>query len=90
MEIKTTYQYLVQNQMDIGMGLVTACKDLEFLIDNNFTEIVRQQSKPHLKEVINKQQLIDRINELFFFYNNRINLVNEKHVITLLEKANQN
>ena len=88
--MKSTLQYLKDNELSVSSGLSFTCGDYRFITENNFDSITINYNKESYKiEVLTKKDIINRIYDLYLMYkNDSDNSMREGYILEIL-KANK-
>ena len=65
--MKSTIQYLIDNDLHPNTALTFTCNDLYFLSTNNLDELTINKGKGSREETLNKEEVLSRIKELYDF-----------------------
>lgn len=63
---KNSLQYLIDNDLTIGAGLIHTCNDFDFIVKHGFDSITINGGRDGREEVLTKPQIIKRIKDLYF------------------------
>lgn len=82
----TTIEYLMKNNLKITDGLLFTLNDYKYIKGGNYEEIDINHTKP-TKEILNLQDIIKRICELYYLHKNRGNgEFHEDEILKIIEK----